>query len=327
MSNHSLELLQLLVDGRIHAEVELAKKLSVSQDKIPSLMNSLHAYGLRSSRVADGAWQLTQAIELLQEEVLLSQINANVSGMRFHLELHQEIDSTNERLLNSALPIHGRVVLAEYQTAGRGQLGKQWISPFGAGVNLSVGCCVEHWDNTLSKLSLATGVVVVDVLRKYAITDVKLKWPNDILWHGKKLGGILLETRGIGDGVYDIALGLGLNIAFPNVEYINIDQPWVDLATIQSSLPSRNELVASFASAILLLCKQYLSFGCKDSITSWRQYDYLKGKMVQLFTAGKIFSGQALGIDEQGALLLMSASGDIQKYTTGKVYLQADMSL
>ena len=152
---------------------------------------------------------------------------------------------------------------------------------------------------------------------------IGLKWPNDIFFQGKKLGGLLIEIRGETAGPCDVVIGLGLNYDFPVDFKGNIKQPWIDLVSIKDSTASRNYIAAELISEIMLLLETYANINIEDIINEWQQYDGMRGKKARLKVQGKNIHGLVVGIDNDGALL-MSVDNRIQKYTAGEISLRVE---
>lgn len=240
------------------------------------------------------------------------------------LDLYLEVDSTNQRLLDRLAQesIHGHVCLAEFQTAGRGRRGSRWITPFGAGICMSLGWRFEMPPSSLIALSLATGVGIMRVLEALDISGTGLKWPNDVLWNGRKLGGVLVEVKA-GTGAYtDVVIGIGLNVAFPESKIDVIDQPWVDMETILGRRVSRNELAAGLIGELLGILDACAEEGLARFTQEWQRYDLLRGAEVALsLPDGEVIVGVSQGIDSEGALLVC-ANGRTERYCSGEIQLR-----
>ena len=154
---------------------------------------------------------MERPLELLDREQILAAISTTGRNWISQLELHQQMESTNGYLL--AQPpgelSSGHICLAEEQTEGRGRRGRSWVSPFGSSIYLSIFWSYPSGPAHLSALSLAAGVAVVDGLKALGVAQVGLKWPNDILWDGRKLAGLLLEVAGEADGPQPSGAGAG----------------------------------------------------------------------------------------------------------------------
>jgi BirA family biotin operon repressor/biotin-[acetyl-CoA-carboxylase] ligase len=167
------------------------------------------------------------------------------------IEVFEEIDSTNDELLRRPPGgIHGRVVLAERQSAGKGRRGRRWQSPAG-NIFLSIGWHFVSPPRALDGLPLVVGVCLCRALARIGVKGHRVKQPNDILVDGAKLCGILVETRG-GQSDRDTVTGIGLNVQLDDDSGDMIDQPWTDLQRLLGDeLPSRNEMVSTILEELL----------------------------------------------------------------------------
>src|SRR5262245_8695313 len=194
---------------------------------------------------------LLVSVELLQPELIRSRLSPSTSAWLKELTIHPEIGSTNAALVQRASQsaIDGVVYLAELQTAGRGRRGREWLSPFGRNIALSVGMSVNRAAARLGGLSLAIGLATIDAITKCVPCELSLKWPNDILLEGRKLGGILVEVADARAPV-SVVIGVGLNVGIDADARAQIDQPIADLGDLEPR-PSRNALGAALIDAIV----------------------------------------------------------------------------
>lgn len=165
------------------------------------------------------------------------------------IEHFDEIDSTNTYLMNQPQTGDIRVVIAEAQTGGRGQNGRAWHSPKGENIYLSMRLPFGKSAQQIQGLSLAIGVSLLKTLEPLGIQDLKLKWPNDLLWQGKKLAGILVETTQIQENSCWVVIGVGLNVNMDAHDHI--DQPWTSLRLITGQEWNREPLIDSILENIL----------------------------------------------------------------------------
>jgi len=321
--NNKIRLLRLLADGEFHSGEELGIKLSISRSAVWKIVKSLNCYGIEVITKRGKGYCLPAKIEFLDQKILQKSLKHQVLEKISRLEIHIELASTNQLLLDrlATSSIHGHLVLAEYQTSGRGRRGNSWLSPLGGGISLSVGWHYNSPVESMTQLSLAAGIAVVRTLNQFNIDDAGLKWPNDIMCKGRKLGGILLEMRGESAGPCDIVLGIGLNYTLPeNYSYL-IDQAWTDIAGIISPLPSRNILVAALIDELIPILDTYSENYIQEIITEWRNYDCVKGRTAILLLPDQSITGRIMGIDDHGALLF-SAGDEIKRYTTGEISMR-----
>ena len=226
--------------------------------------------------------------------------------------LLEEVDSTNSRLqkeLNAGMgPV--LVCIADQQTAGRGRSGKIWHSPLSKNIYLSISWEYALPYNKLEGLSLAIGVVVLDSLISSGYPKLKLKWPNDILFGGAKLAGILVEIISGANSSLKIIVGVGINVKMSAKQGSVIERSWTDLSSISHKPPpSRNELVAKLVDHLIDLFLSYPEKGFSYWRDSWNARDSFIGKNAQIISNGEILSGISRGVDSNGRLILDSSEG------------------
>lgn len=266
--------------------------------------------------------QRGEIVELLDDSRILA-ILSPVSQQRLvHLDVLDTVDSTNCYAWTQRELEGSYACLAEYQWAGRGRQGRQWISPHGSGLCLSIRH--PYLSDVplfpLDGLSIALAVAVAQVLLEFGISGIGLKWPNDILWQKRKLAGLLLESNHK-KNLREVVVGIGINVKIPVTQKINPD--WVDLYTIQGNATiSRNLLAAKLIDQCLETLITYPHKGLTAFMPVWQRLDLLKGQQVTLLQGTQhLISGIAQGIDEQGALWLKTAQGS-QRFVCGEVKIQ-----
>lgn len=322
-------LLRRLSDGRHHSGQALAEEFGVTRAAVWKRVRALRQRGIDVEARRGAGYRLARPVELLDADAIRTALEAPGQGAIERLELFTEIDSTNRYLLDRAPPRPGRmhVCLAEYQTAGRGRRGREWHAPLGSGLCLSVAWQFPGTPSELPALTLAVGVVVRRVLERSSRLAIRLKWPNDLVWDDRKLGGILLEMTGEAQGGCLIVAGLGINVAMP-AERLREISDWpggaVDLLQATGgSAPARNSLAAALIDAFADLFGSYADTGFAAYRSDWREADYLKGKRVVWRGAGGASAGTALGIDADGALLLNDDAAGPRRIIAGDVSIRA----
>jgi len=210
----------------------------------------------------------------------------------------------------------GDACLTEQQNAGRGRRGKVWHSPQHSNLYLSLKWCFDKTPLHIGLLSLAVGIVIAECLKKEGLQNHGLKWPNDIIWQGKKLGGILLETKG---KPQHIVIGIGLNIAMP--KSAQIDQPWANLNDALNSKIDRNTLSGRLLSSLALCLEGFQQLDIKQFMQAWKKWDLLQNQSVNILSANETLLGQAIGVNQQGMLKVCLEDGRQQ------TFLAADVSI
>lgn len=323
--NSLRELIEVLADGSFHSGTELGTRLGLSRAAVWKKIEALREMGLYVYSVKGRGYRLSQPIELLRDSEVSRHISASARRCLQGLTIHWELDSTNHYLMErvGSLPA-GQICLAERQTAGRGRRGREWVSPFGSNLYLSILWRFDKGAAALSGLSLALGVAVIRALEAVGVWGAQLKWPNDILWKGRKLAGILVEMVGESEGPCHVVLGVGINLNMPRHAEAGIDQPWADVAELAPV--GRNQLAGALASAIVDSLAMFDRQGLKGFTEAWHTYHAHGGALVRLHMGGRTVDGTALGIDETGALLL-EVGGEVRRYASGEISLRPVESL
>lgn len=300
----------------------LAQRLGVTRAAVWKHVEQLRALGVEIDAVAGRGYRLATPIELLDAGTLSREVARQAPGLARSLEVALTIDSTSSALLRALAErggeaLHGCVLLAEHQAAGRGRRGRAWQSPLAASLYASIAWRFERGAAALAGLSLAAGVAVVEALHAHGIVDAALKWPNDVVARGRKLGGLLIELGGEIGGPSDAVLGLGLNGALPARAGAAIDQPWIDLATLAPGF-SRGAIAASVIAAVLRASAQFDAEGFAPFRAAYARHDALRGRAVVVHAGKASIEGVARGIDDDG-LLLVRVGDATRRYASGEV--------
>ncbi|MDO9764650.1 biotin--[acetyl-CoA-carboxylase] ligase [Glaesserella parasuis] len=233
----------------------------------------------------------------------------------------KEIDSTNEYLLThyKTLP-SGSLCVAESQTAGRGRRGRQWYSPESQNVYFSM---LSHYPSLdipqLSSLSLVVSVLIAETFQTLNVPHIQIKWPNDIYYQGKKMGGILIESRVDKTGIY-LVIGIGLNLGMDAVDKNVVTQAWSDLSEHQID---RSQLVAELAKRLQNALVTYPQTTFEPYAERWQQFDIFRHQAVRLITENEEIHGISLGINEEGELILQQGE-IIRRFATGEMSLRGN---
>ena len=258
----------------------------------------------------------------LDRERILDNLPDTARRTLSSLTVLAEVDSTNRYLMEgegiTAPGAHACV--AEAQTAGRGRRGRGWVSPPGGNLYLSIACELGLEVQALLGMSVAMGVAAARALESLDVDGVALKWPNDILLAGRKLGGILVETSRAAGGAWRVVTGVGINVDMPDGAGTEIDQPWTDLASAGAP-PERNRLAAALIAEMLAAQAQFAASGLEAFQGDWNRLDALRDRAVELLAGNARRAGVARGVDGQGALLL-DVGGRCERVLSGDVSLR-----
>jgi len=233
----------------------------------------------------------------------------------------QEVDSTNNYLLSQINFNNPKrlACFADQQVAGKGRRQRSWIGYPDHNIYHSFLDYLEPIPQNLINLSLAMGVVVARTLKALGITTgLKLKWPNDVLWHSKKLAGILVETAIRPNKACAVVIGIGINTYLPRIE----NQPIMATDAILKTKTDRNILAAELLNQLIPAIIEYQERGLKSFLNEWRFLDSFTGEMVRLNDNQQQITGLMRGISDLGELMLEDARGNVTLHTIGEVSLR-----
>ncbi|MDX1455480.1 MAG: bifunctional biotin--[acetyl-CoA-carboxylase] ligase/biotin operon repressor BirA [Gammaproteobacteria bacterium] len=323
-------LLGLLADGDFHSGKDLGAQLGLSRGAIWKHIQALESLGLDVFRVPGRGYRLARPLELLDAAAILDALPAE-QRQRIDLNLLDTTASTNAWLVARASSASNRIAvcLAEHQSGGRGRRGRQWVSPFGRNLYLSVDWPFASLPRDFSALSLLVGLAVQQAIEALGVDGVRLKWPNDLLAAMpdqplRKLGGILLEMRGEPPGPCHVVIGIGINVAMPERGDVaaSIDQPWINLDALADSGVDRSSLAGKVLAELLRLLPEFETRGFAPFKQAWESVDAFAGCNVDIIDGDRRTSGVARGVSEQGALLLDTGNG-IERIVVGDVSMRS----
>ncbi len=311
--------LRHLSDGEFHSGETLARALEISRASVWHAIRDLEAAGLAIYKVHGRGYRLPQPLTLLDRAAVGRNLGAQAA--RFTLEVRDAVDSTNTALLGSAAAgaPGGTVLAAEWQPGGRGRLGRAWHAGVGEALTFSLLWRFARGAGALSGLSLAVGLALTRALAAFGAADAALKWPNDLLWRGRKLAGILIELAGDALGPTAAVIGIGINVRLSETTRARIDQPAADLETAIGVTPDRNRLLAAVLMELDRVLETFAREGFAPLRAEWQRHHAHQGKRVMLVLPdGSRHTGQAKGVAEDGSLLLETRAG-LKRYHSGEV--------
>lgn len=301
----------------------LAQETGLTRTAIWKRVQALREAGVAIVGSAGHGYALEQPLDLLDADALLGGLPAAAQAEIASLDVAWSVDSTNSELLRRDTPAAGcAVLLAERQTGGRGRRGRSWTSPLGAHIYLSLARRFGGGLARLGGLSLVAGVAAAEGLRDLGLSRVGLKWPNDLVIDGRKLGGLLVEGGGEAGGPVRAVIGIGLNVRMPAAQAGLIDQPWLDLAQALPEPASRNAVAQAVLGRLLPALAVFDAEGLAAFRPRYAALDALHGQRVVVrLDSGDVF-GTAEGIAEDGALRLRTPQG-LRDFHAGEVSVRA----
>ena len=244
-------------------------------------------------------------------------------GKEWPNEVWDAIGSTNDRAAELAVAgaPEGVLVLAREQTAGRGRLGRSWVSPADAGIHLSCVMCPDLPEHQTPTYTLAVGVACTRAILSCTGVQIGLKWVNDLVYGGKKLGGILCEKP---SGSAALIVGIGVNVhsldgTLPAELKDKID--WLD--RIAGSTVNLNVLASGIADELESMSDAIEAGQMLDLLDEWRNYSVTLDKNIVAVVGNETIEGRAEDIDDEGALLVSTRTGGTVRLQAGEISIRS----
>lgn len=322
-----------LSDRSFHSGESLASAAGVTRSAVWKAIGTLRELGVVVDAATHRGYRLAEPGEALDAGAIGAALSPEVSGRLRSLEIAWSIPSTNAALLAAPPPPVGAfdVLLAEHQYQGRGRRGRRWLAPVGGSLCLSIGTSLDPLPRDLPALTLAIGVCLLRALRPRVAPSgagLALKWPNDLVSGGAKLGGILVELRAEAGGAGHVVVGVGLNLrlgAQGRADVAAEGTVAVDLESLGADVHPRNRLAAAVVGQCAEGLAAFASQGFAPFIDEWRAADALLDRPVQVLGGAGAFAGVARGIDAQGVLQVETPAGAVRGVSSGEVSVRGSL--
>ena len=302
----------------------LARKLGMSRVGVWMHMGRLRTQGFVFEAVRSRGYRLSAWPASLNP--LLVQAHLKPRTRQLDILCLPEVDSTNdeaERQLAAgrAAPF---AVLARRQTLGRGRLGRVWHSEDNGNLYASFAFRPQLAPGRMQTFTLWMGANLCELVANFCQIEPGLKWPNDLYYHGRKLGGMLTEARIDSDQIRDLVFGLGLNVNSPAAALPpELNRHAITLAGSTGQPLDLNRLTAAIIGRVLSAYERFVEDGHRDTFADlWNRFDILRGRPVTLLQGTRRITGIAGGVDDEGSLLIRGEHGRPQRFHAGEVTLE-----
>lgn len=304
-------------DGYISGE-EISQRLNMSRAAIWKHMQELRSQGYEIAAVPHLGYQLVMCPDKLLSFEIQSGLNTKIIGKK--IIVLDTVTSTMDEAFRLGMENcpEGTVVCAEAQSKGRGRLGRVWTSPRSKGLYFSLVLRPSIPLNQLAQLTLMSAVALAEAIESISKLKPLIKWPNDILWEGHKLAGILTELRAESDQVKFVVVGIGLNVN------TSLNQLGSGAGSLKVAAGHSFDRAQVFQCILRSLEKGYLKLlGHEFSgiMDEWKKRSATLNKRVRITDSAGIIEGQAIDLDEDGALLIRKDNGLVIKKSAGDVIL------
>ncbi|PLT34896.1 biotin--[acetyl-CoA-carboxylase] ligase [Bacillus sp. V5-8f] len=301
-------------DGKFISGQEIAEYIGCSRTAVWKHIEDLRSEGYILEAVRKKGYRIVSKPEKVTANEIQLGLSTEIFGKNVHYE--ETVDSTQKiahRLAGSGVP-EGTLVVAEEQTFGKGRLSRSWYSPKYTGIWMSLILRPNIPFQQAPQLTLLAAVAVVQGIEEATELMPGIKWPNDILINGKKVTGILTELQAEADRIHSVIIGIGINV---NQKPGDFPEELLEKASslyIESGHPvSRAKLIQHILKKMENLYKLYLEQGFAPIKVLWESYAVSLGKEIKASTLTETIIGTALGITDEGVLLVEGQDGQIHR--------------
>ncbi|MGI6684323.1 MAG: biotin--[acetyl-CoA-carboxylase] ligase [Bacillota bacterium] len=303
---------------------EISSVLGVSRTAVWKHIRNLKNDGYIIESQTKLGYRLLKIPDRLYPEEIKEHLNTiKVGQVIFY---YQSVNSTNisaKEIAEKGFK-EGTLVVGEMQTEGKGRLGREWHSPYGTGIWMSLIVRPEIPPMDAPKITLLTAVSAAHAIWQETGLKPGIKWPNDILLHGKKLCGILTEIKADMDQIHYIIVGLGINVndcEFPD----DIRDIATSLKLETGNTMNRAKIAAAILNNWEENYQEFLHHGFSRIKSHWKDYSVNLGQEITVHTLKDTIQGRMVDIDDEGLLLVEDRAGIIHKIVAGDVSLRGEV--
>lgn len=313
------EILAMLQEETYVSGQAICNRLNVSRTAVWKMINRLREEGYEIEAVPNKGYCLKHIPDVITREACLKEMDTEWVGQ--NIIYREEVDSTNtlaKKLGEEGAP-HGTLVVADMQTRGKGRLGRSWYIPKGQAIAMSLILRPQVEPQYASMLTLVAALAVSRAIDEKTGIRTEIKWPNDIVYQGKKICGILTEMSADMDTIHYVIVGIGINtgtIAFGK----ELEEKADSLFRITEEFIPRRILIAEVMKRLEYYYEQF----CRTKDLSLLRDAYEerlanKNNQVRVLAPGNEYTGTCLGITKDGELLVRGESGAVQTVVSGEV--------
>ena len=310
----------------------LGAELDISRAAVWKHIKALRDEGYDIKASSRRGYRLNDAGDLINVPVLKDSLSETVFGKE--IIFFDELDSTNSKASSMAIAgaPEGTVIIADSQLAGRGRMGRQWHSPSGKGIWLSVILRPNLPAHMVQLITLAASLAVAQAIERVTGAEPGIKWPNDVLLDGKKVCGILTEMNTEIDKVKHIVLGVGINFSqqpedFPSEILESAVSILMHIKNNDKHFKNytRNDIIREVLISFDK-CYENLLVGRGSTIVEgWKDYSATIGKRICVHDRERKYFGKAADIGQDGSLILETDDGEIKTIVSGEISIRGIM--
>lgn len=311
----------LLSDGEYHDGTSIGKALNITRAAVWKLIKKLEQYDIPISSIKGKGYRLEAPLILLDS----NKIKHALSMPSIALTLLEKTDTTNDAIKKIVTPNKKiALCLAETQTQGKGRMGREWHSPFGKNIYLSIRYPFQKEISELSGLSLVIALSIAESIESFLHLkkeSVQVKWPNDVLIDHQKISGTLIEINAESHGTSEAIIGIGINVNMPLTIETGITKAWTSLLAISGKYQDRNLMTGTLIQTLINYLKRFTDLGLSAFMKEWQSRDALLNKTITLTSGNVKKTGECIGINSEGHLRLKLKNGSTQAFASGDTTL------
>jgi BirA family biotin operon repressor/biotin-[acetyl-CoA-carboxylase] ligase len=311
-------------EGEFLSGQKLSETLGCSRTAVWKHIEDLRSEGYELEAVRKRGYRITYKPDKISGNEIQLGLKTEFMGRHIHFE---EVLSSTQKIAHTLAgdgAEEGTIVVADQQTSGRGRLARAWYSPKQTGIWMSMILRPKIPINKTPQLTLLTAVALIQAIEEVTGLTPEIKWPNDILINGKKIVGILTELQAEADRVHSVIIGVGMNVNH------TLDQFPEELQAIATSIAAetgeqadRAQVIQAIMMNFEKLYTSYLVHGFKPVKLLWESYAISLNKNLIARTLQGTIRGRAIGIDDEGVLLLETNEGNIEKIYSADIEIQS----
>ena len=321
---HHIEILRFLQASGSVSSRDLARQVGVSVGAVDDCVKALRDWGFGISDLLGTGYQLTESLQLVDENRLRVELRSKGLLIEDRLEVLGEVDSTSQRLLEwpDREILHGRTCVAEFQSQGRGRRGRSWLGVPCRNIMLSMAWQMDRTAERAGGLSLSVGLTLLQRLQTFSAEHLQLKWPNDIVCHHGKLAGILVDVLTGPDHRCTVVVGIGINLKNPAVIATRLERRVANLVDLSTVPVDRTQLVALIIADLSRTLEAFDRDGFSGDVDAWNACDAYAGLRVKAQINNRTVEGEALGVDTSGAYRVRLDDCQVESILTGEIIPQ-----
>lgn len=305
---------------------KLARQLGLSRVAVWMQLQKLTKQGFEFEAARSRGYRLVRFPPQLHHALIQAHLAGR--GKPPQLVTLERVDSTNTEAgrhlaAGSRTPL---VILAREQTQGRGRRGRVWHSPPAGNLYATFVFRPRLEPSRLQDFTLWMGLNVCELIANFCGIEPGIKWPNDVFIQGRKAGGMLTEARLDADEVHDLVFGLGLNLNGRSADLPKeLQKSAISLAEAAGTPVDINRFAAALIGRVLTACNRFVEDDYRDRFAElWQRFDVLRGRPVTVTQGERAIPGTAMGIDDEGSLLVRTDAGRMERFRAGEVTLSRD---